>query len=737
MAVIWRSSRRLAAAALVALSTGLYGTAGAAAGLDAEQRREIAALKADAIERIGSMQAEAMARRYPARTRLSIYVGVDVPSFVLEKATVYVDGRELVTRRYRRDEAAVLTEGHAHRIVRTNVEPGSHKVRVQFSGRLRRALGRGPDPDSRPITGEIDMDFEKSANPKALILAMAPEALRPTRRLSPSEWKWRSEVEDPRFGMVRFLRQTGDNYRALLELLEIAAGVDATWLAPKYHALRAHSYLDFDMEPQARRALASGLRAGLDEEAENDIRLRLAALAFERGRVDETAAILSDIRPDLTTAQLVHWQGLMARLLMGKGRYREAVEVLTQGDTELEVLTEPGSEDKQTLYMRYNYAVALLQAGGEGGVRGRTLLDRLGRMRPFTPAQWGLRDQANLTLAYHFLDAGQGATAKKIFQRIRLDGPLAETALLGLGWAELAPRGERQSRVAVGDEPEPGTYGITDTRSGRFERDDMPERFSADAFRQVELVPFKQADQAESEEARRRRALVAWEELATRQPEDNAVQEARIAAAYTLETLGAEDSAMTRYRREVAALEEMHDSLRARIEALRAEDAVVTGLDGAPSLAALTRNWQRRYTPGLDDARWLEEFYVSAPVHELAGHYLDLYLLALAMRGRLPLADAGDTGTGGSYKGADLASVGATDLDRDEGLVARMDTAAAALQQRLRGVTADALERQLAELEEYIAAARLGLARLYEKRLAHAGQVTPGDTLAAVPIARR
>lgn len=709
---------------LTALVLGLAAWANASAAVEfgSAERDRIADLKVQALTRLGERRAAEADRLYPQDKRVSIYVGVSVERFRLERVTVHIDGRPPVGRSYTPEEASALHDEGLHRIVRTNIEPGEHSLRIDFVGRVA-----FQEMEGRPIEGRVEMEFAKGESAKAMIVPLVPQALRPTRELTRPTWSWNTEPEDPRLGQVRYLRRLGANFDAALELLAMRAGSGGAGLSPTFHAMLAHAYLDFGMETPARRELAKAVSGGVDTELARDVRLRLAELVLSRGRDDEALAALRAMEDDLTKPQLVIWQGLMSRILMDDGRHRDAVRVLTRGDTEREVLTEPASASKQTLYMRYNYAVALLQAGET--VQGRTLLDRLGRMRPFGVADWGLRDQANLTLAYHFLNAEQGATAKKIFQRIRLDGPFSEHALLGLGWAELAPRGKRQGRVPVGDEPEPGTYGISDTTTGRFNRGDMPERFSADAFRQVELVPFKQAEQAETETERRRRALVAWQELAGRAPAGEAVQQGRIAIAHAFEELGAEDAAMARYRDGVDELEDIHERLRDRIGELRREASAegLRRLDN-PSLAALTRAWQAQYVPDVNPrVRWLQELFVSPSIHEVAEDYLDLYLLALALRGEVAVSGLGETYGRGYYKGVDLAATaGVAPGGGSHDLVAAMDEAVGLLRGRLRSVAAGALTERLARIEEFIASARLGLARLYEKRLAQAQPVGAG-----------
>src|SRR6202012_3383510 len=119
--------------------------------------------------------------------------------------------------------------------------------------------------------------------------------------------------------------------------------------------------------------------------------------------------------------------------------YGEAADILTQADS-----------GEMTNFMRYNLGVALINDGRVG--QGVNMLDRVGRLTPFDSEALALRDKANLTLGYHFLRTRQGGTAIPIFGRVRTTGPYSNRALLGLGWAYLAPRGDRQGKTEVGDE---------------------------------------------------------------------------------------------------------------------------------------------------------------------------------------------------------------------------------------------------------------------------------------------
>ena len=64
------------------------------------------------------------------------------------------------------------------------------------------------------------------------------------------------------------------------------------------------------------------------------------------------------------------------------------------------------------------------------------LLDELGELDPLNEEMSSLRDKANLALGYAYLQDGQPQAAKVPLNRVRLEGPFSNKALLGVGWAD-------------------------------------------------------------------------------------------------------------------------------------------------------------------------------------------------------------------------------------------------------------------------------------------------------------
>lgn len=290
--------------------------------------------------------------------------------------------------------------------------------------------------------------------------------------------------------------------------------------------------------------------------------LTQAAVDYRNGRSAEASAALQKLRPQLPAALYAGWQELFSQTLLAQARYGDAIEVLTE---------QQHTRDLNP-FQRYNLAIALLN-NGRDQQEARTLLDKLGT----GASDPGLRDKSNLTLGWHFLQSQQGATAKTIFERVRLNGPFGERALLGMGWAEVAPRGERQQRSdeLTGDLRD--TPRVSSSLPLRAQiRLGLPD---PDPLKKIQRSRFKQKSHAETPENAWRNALLYWQELAARESNDPSVIEAQLALAYAHIQLGDWETAQTQYAQGIQRLEQELQKIQDWFERLRNDDAFFIALD--------------------------------------------------------------------------------------------------------------------------------------------------------------
>lgn len=285
-----------------------------------------------------------------------------------------------------------------------------------------------------------------------------------------------------------------------------------------------------------------------------------------------------------------------------------------------------------------------------------------------------LCDRARLLLGYDFLRRRDGAAAAAAFRAVRVPGPYASGALLGLGWAVLAPAQPRPAEATA-----------------------VPVSYTADvgALRRSRL-PLPPA----GEERRKAllAALVPWSDLVGRDPLDAASQEGALAIAWALDALGAHEQSVARYRGAVDQLE----SARAQIDAAMAQAA-----DGrlAARLVAGTGDvedgWDRTLAPSVnsDETRTLRYLMTDDSTSAAIAGLREIHELSAILEADAPRAAAASS---------DLAG-------RLEAARSRVTVAEAAQ----RSIVASAARAELTALrtqtERTLAEARFALARVYDR----------------------
>ncbi|HSW11919.1 MAG TPA: hypothetical protein VLI06_03695 [Solimonas sp.] len=439
-------------------------------------------------------------------------------------------------------------------------------------------------------------------------------------------------ASDPQVRNAMFLDADGRYFSALIELLSGSRGKDPARMPSEFQWRLAESYLSFGMRDEAEaiyRNLASG---SPDSLVLNRARLRLAEFDYQRGYTSEARATLLRMREKLPKPLTEDWQDLYARVLMADGRYGEAAQMLSAED----------NARKLSEYTRYNLGIALINDGR--AQQGTTILDKVGRMRAETSEDLALRDRANLTLGYYFLQNKQGGTAKPFFSRIRVEGPFSNRALLGLGWAELAPTGARMQRAEVGKQTEEENPFSNFSTLGVLLR---PGFLEDDVFKRAGLRSFRLSKAQKEEEDALRKALVPWVELISRDPMDPAVQEAWLAIPFTLDRLGAHTQALKFYERAIEELEKGRKRMDVAMDSIKGGRMVETIVRRDVDSEA-GWEWKLKDLPDAPETYFLQSLLAEHRFQETLKNYRDMRMLARnvdAWRGRLDATESAWTST--------------------------------------------------------------------------------------------
>ncbi|QHS09227.1 lipopolysaccharide assembly protein LapB [Sinimarinibacterium sp. NLF-5-8] len=416
-------------------------------------------------------------------------------------------------------------------------------------------------------------------------------------------------VMDPRLQSATFLQQDGRYFSALIELRQF----DGDRQTPEYQLLLADTYLSFGMNDRAQAIYRQLANQAVEPLLLGRAQLRVAEFDFQRGYWAQARALLQRIRENLPEKLHEDWQDLYARVLLAERKYGDAAETLTALD----------NSDRQSPYTRYNLGVALINDGRQQ--QGLTVLDKVGRLAPENEEQLALRDRANLSLGWHFLQSQQGGSARPVLSRVRIEGPFSNRALLGLGWAELAPQGERIAKAELPDEAE---RAQSFANLGALLR---PGFAADDVFKRAGLRSFRLSKSQAKEEDALRKALVPWVELISRDPMDPAVQEAWLAIPFTLDRLGAYTQALDYYERAIQVLETARARMNTAMASIR-QGRMVETIVRRDLATEAGWQWKLLDLPDAPETYFLQHLLAEHRFQEALKNYRDTRMMSGALQ---------------------------------------------------------------------------------------------------------
>ncbi|MDH3417694.1 MAG: tetratricopeptide repeat protein, partial [Gammaproteobacteria bacterium] len=243
------------------------------------------------------------------------------------------------------------------------------------------------------------------------------------------------ELKDLYFGEALYYAHQGDFFAALERLdteVKQHDGLDEPDLDSLYfHIDDAHFSLgDFElryrMHHRAGRAIRAVLEGAVDELVRNDAAYRLARIHFQKGQMEDAMRALERIDGRVPEAIRDDIEFLRANIYLAQGQPADSVVVLKRLQ----------DSDGYGGFAAYNLGIAYLQDGQRQAALQQ--LERAGQIATSDPAELAIRDKSNLVLGTALLEAGEYDQAIPFLDRVRLDGPFSNQALLSSGWANLS-----------------------------------------------------------------------------------------------------------------------------------------------------------------------------------------------------------------------------------------------------------------------------------------------------------
>ena len=231
-------------------------------------------------------------------------------------------------------------------------------------------------------------------------------------------------VEEPHYGEVLFYFYQEDYFPAIVRELAAQEQGKLQEHAAEAELLKGGLYLSYGHHLEAADIFERLLADNVNPEIRDRTWFFLAKIWRQRGYLDKAQQALDNIGDGLPEDIQREATMLQAQLLIDGGNYDAAIALLQdwKGKTEW------------SRYAQFNLGVALVRSGRMD--EAKKILEELGDIDPWNEELTSLRDKANLALGYALLQSGQPHAAKVPLQRVRLEGPFSNKALLGVGWAD-------------------------------------------------------------------------------------------------------------------------------------------------------------------------------------------------------------------------------------------------------------------------------------------------------------
>jgi tetratricopeptide (TPR) repeat protein len=364
-------------------------------------------------------------------------------------------------------------------------------------------------------------------------------------------------VQDLAYGEVLFEFFQEDYFSALTRLLAAQERGELAHHGAEAELMLGGLYLSYGQHRLAGEIFGRVLEQSVEPALHDRAWFFLAKIWQQRGYLSEAEAALNRVVGELPEQLEPERRMLHAQVVMDQGRFAEAL-------TTLQSWRRPG--DAWVGYAKYNIGVSLVRLGQvEAGAR---VLDEVGQLDPKNPELDALRDKANVALGYAWLQAARPVEAKPSLQRVRLNGPFSNKALLGVGWSD-------------------------------------------------------------AEAADYRAALAPWLALRDRSLLDSAVQESLLAVPYAFAQLGADKQAADHYVDAIEAFGSEIVRLTKAIESIENGDLIARLLgerdDGASGESGWY--WRLESIPDSIESRYLYELLASNRFQEGLKNHRDLLQL--------------------------------------------------------------------------------------------------------------
>lgn len=230
-------------------------------------------------------------------------------------------------------------------------------------------------------------------------------------------------VKDLRYGESLFNFYQSKYFSALTNIMVADAKKPITNQGNEPELLKGGLFLAYGLHNQANNVFTKLIKSNLPVYTRDRAFFYLGKLFYKKSYYDRAITALTSITTTLPSNFNDEKLHLLSNIYLRRKEYSKAVQLLSQfsGDSEW------------GYYARYNIGVGLIKQNKfEDGIQH---LLNVSDLDASTAEMNALVDKAHLAIGFAYIRNNLPDKAPEFLRQVRLNGPLSNTALLGLGWA--------------------------------------------------------------------------------------------------------------------------------------------------------------------------------------------------------------------------------------------------------------------------------------------------------------
>ncbi len=344
--------------------------------------------------------------------------------FNLSIFTALLDGRLLVRHKYSKEENKALNNGGAQLLFSGALAKGNHKLTVFYRSHNGTMAGS-------------EFSIKKEGTSSVLEIALgrdgASSSLQPDVSIHLLDQQ-PDRINSVVYHYIQYVNEINPDITLLSEIMKLRTLYQLDVFQVHLQYIQAKLYMDMGFYSESIKSFNQmivvpkstvGRARQVSKKIRNEVRFYLAKNYYYLGRYKKTIRLLNQVKFPKNDKIRAEVQHLYSLALMAQGKYGKAAVYLQDHRWK--------TPDNWGLYSQLNLSVALIHSGKINAAI--ESISNMGKKVLKDEEAKVLVDRANQSLGYLLLNKNMPDKAREYLERVSLNGPYSNLALLGAGWA--------------------------------------------------------------------------------------------------------------------------------------------------------------------------------------------------------------------------------------------------------------------------------------------------------------